>query len=211
MNDLNDKIRNILTKYFKYSGYKMYMIEKNKIISGKTIQNILINPDKKISEKTIQKIIKFPKINPEHKKELIQILNNSKKNKPKKISKTKIDINEELILKIFDNIIEKKILKKFNNSAQSYFDARKINSFNSAVSSRTLLGRKIWKYNDDMFEGYGEIKMLLDVTPKADKVQMKKGLLSVAENLRAIANEFEQSASAPKKSETDIIIDFEEE
>lgn len=215
MNEINVEVKKILENYFNYSEFTMYMINKKRtIVSEKTIKNILENSNRKIMASTIKKITKFPNLKTEDLKKLNEILKKFKKEKDykKNVYTQKIEINEELVLKIFDDVIFKKYLENFDfNKAQSYFETRKINSINSAVGSRTLLGKKIWELNDVIFEKLGDIKMLLDVTPKDDKIQMKKGLLSVAKNLKAIANELEENAVPPEKSETDIIINFEED
>lgn len=213
MNEINVEVKKILENYFNYSKFTMYTINKKRtIVSEKTIKNILENSNRKIMASTIKKITKFPDLKIEDLKKLNELLKKSKKDYKKKVCTQKIEINEELVLKIFDDVIFKKYLENFDfNKAQSYFETRKINSINSAVGSRTLLGKKIWELNDVIFEKLGDIKMLLDVTPKDDKIQMKKGLLSVAKNLKAIANELEENAVPPEKSETDIIINFEED
>lgn len=209
MSKINSEIKYILNNYLEYSNVSLYKIEKDKIITGKTIKNILKNTTSKITEKTIKKLCELPNLKKEDSEKLTVILKSFKKEKTKKTSK-KI-LNEENVLELVDILIEKKILKKLDNYTESYFETRKINSFDSSVGSRTLLRKKIWELNDTMFEKFGDIKMLLDITPKEDKIQMKKGLLSVANNLRLIVTELEKNASEPEELETDIIINFEEE
>ena len=207
MHEINLRVREIILNYFNYSNTTYYQIEKLKIITRKTLLNILKNPNSKITKKTVEKLIKLPNLRKEDLKELKKILNqfNNDKNSSKKI-------DDEILFKKIDNFIERNFsLKKENKSADLYFENRKINSFTSNVGSRTLLGKKIWELNDDMFQKWGDIKMLLDITPQKDKNEMKKGLLSVASNLREIADNLEKGSFGSEDFNLDEIIDIKED
>lgn len=206
MDKINLEIKKIIEDYLKYANISIYKIEKNKIVTGKTINNILKNSNSKISKTTIQKLTKLPDLKNEDYKKLEIILKNLKINK---VYKKDSKINEELLIKLIDKVIEKNILKKLDDTnAESYFEKRKITSFDSNVGSRTLLAKKIWELNDIVFEKWGDIKMLLDITPTKDKKEMKKGLLSVATNLREMADNLEKEAFSSNDLATDTIIDI---
>ncbi len=209
MSEINLEIKKIVENYLKYSNFTIYKIEKSKIITRKTIVNILNNSTSKISKKTIEKLLKLPSINTEDYSKLKKILLTFK---TEKSPKNQSSVSEDFILKLLDKIIEKKILKNQNNiNVDLYFENRKINSFNSVVGSRTLLGKKIWELNDDVFKKWGDTKLLLDITPSKDKNEMKKGLMSVAKNLRQIADELEMGAFNSKDLEEDTIINIKGE
>lgn len=208
MSEIKFEIKKIIENYLKYSNITKYQIEKNKIITMKTIKNILENTTNRIAKGTIEKLLKLPNLKIEDRNKIFRILDNIEKNRS---SKKNLDISDDLILELLDNIVEKKLFKKLNNkNIDLYFENRKINSFDSTIDSRTLLGKKIWELNDNVFEKWGDIKMLLDITHTKDKNQMKKGLLSVAKNLRTIANKLEE-ASDSKDLKTDIIVNIKEE
>lgn len=209
MSELNLEIKEIVEKYLKYSNLTIYKIEKDKIITRKTILNILNNSTTKISRTTIEKLLKFPNIKNEDSKKLKKILAAFEKNK---ISKTVTNVNEDFILKLLDKIIDRKIYKESGDkNTDLYFENRKINSFSSVVGSRTLLGKKIWELNDELFKKWGDTKLLLDITPTKEKNEMKKGLISVATNLRKIADELEIGAFNSKDLDSSTIIDIEGE
>ncbi|MEG0236543.1 MAG: helix-turn-helix transcriptional regulator [Cetobacterium sp.] len=119
----------------------------------------------------------------------------------------KDDLNEIIILlkdSILDDIHRKNIKKN------EYFENRKVGSFNSDIETRTLLIKKMWDFNDLIFERWSEVKFLINLNNKKDNIKLKKGLLSISETLKKISEELELATFDSDKIEKDCIIDLEE-
>lgn len=65
--------------------------------------------------------------------------------------------------------------------------------FMDKTIARCTLAKKMWELNDSIFEKWGEVKILLDITSAEDKKQMKKGLVSISKTLRNISEELEKA------------------
>lgn len=133
----------------------------------------------------------------------------TKKYKKEKIYAKTLDENiNEIVLLVKDSILEG-VYKK-NIEKNEYFENRKVGSFDSDIETRTLLIKKMWDFNEIIFQRWSEVKLLINLNNKKDNIKLKKGLLTISETLRKISEELELAAFDSEKIEKDCVIDLEE-
>lgn len=213
-----DILFEIINFYIINNNTSVYSLDKQKILSRKTLNKILKKDCFFLEEKTLKKILTFPNLDKESKEKIRNILRKSNLEKKSKKLYNDRNIIQELLDKIILLEKENEKLKKqdlsslypdlFKNS--SYLEKRKIGSFNSDVESRTLLMKKMWEFNDEIFKKWSEVKLLLDINNKKDNVKMKKGLLSISKTLKEISLELEKSTFDSNDLKENKIIDLEE-
>ena len=210
-----DTIIKILKKHIETNKISIYKLEKNKIITWKTYNKMIKNTNSTITIETLKKLMIGLRFSEEDKKVLKTILKNEKmkkvkvKNKEIKLSKivsaeeVMFSINKDLDKKIEEikTLIEKnsiynmKIIEPITSKEENeYLQRRKIGSFNSDLENRTLLIKKMWDFNDTTLEKWKEFNLLLGINNKEDNIKMKKGLLTIATNLKEIAEKLEDAA-----------------
>lgn len=209
---------NIVNSYIILNNTSVYKLDKQGILSRKTLNKILKKDCSFLEEKTLKKILNFPNLDKESKEKIRSILRKSDLEKKSKKVYNNISTVQELLNKIILLEKENEKLKKqdlsslypdlFKNS--SYLEKRKIGSFNSDVESRTLLMKKMWEFNDEIFKKWSEVKLLLDINNKRDNVKMKKGLLSISKTLKEISLELEKATFDSSDLKKEEIIDLEE-
>lgn len=217
-------VADILRKYMKSNNITAYKLNKLKIISNKTLKKLIDNHSGNISLEIVEKL--FNKLNFEYKDKCIieNIINkykhNIKKENVRKVKTQIIDI--ELLLKLnSDKIINeiKNVIENNSSSIQNrmihlgtkheksdYMSKRKVGSFYSDFDTRTLLITKIWELNDTIFDKWKEVELLLGIGDTRDTKKIKKGLLSVAKNLKEIALKLEEAGVDSKNNIDDEII-----
>lgn len=192
----------IVNSYLKNNNISVYYMNKKGILSRKTLDKILKKTSSTFEEKTLIKIINFPNMNKENKIKIKKIISNHQNKNKIKIKNNSHNNNiSELIKKIV--YLEKENEKLLNQNlnffdlkyikTNNYSENRKIGSFNSDIETRTLLMKKIWEFNDEIFKKWAEVKLLLNINNKKDNIKMKKGLLSIAETFKNIITELEQA------------------
>jgi len=73
--------------------------------------------------------------------------------------------------------------------------------FYSEFNSETLLVTKIWEFNRNVLSQWADIDLLIGINKNTTNMKMKKGLTTIAKNLREIAEKLE---NATKKEFIDI-------
>ncbi len=221
---LEDKeiIKKILIDYMKNNNITAYKLDKEKIISSKTLKKFLENPNSKILLSTVLNLREKLPFETKDKKTIDKILkkyaNNSKKYKRVKetyLPKEVIDLIRETLEKIAKdtkNTIENEIyvpskLIEKDSFEDKYFSKRQINSFNSDFENRTLLITKIWEFNNVILEKWKEVSLLLGINNSKDNKKIKKGLLTIANNLKEITVKLEDAAfDSDEISDNEVII-----
>lgn len=75
------------------------------------------------------------------------------------------------------------------------------NCFYSEFNSETLLITKIWDFNRNILSQWADVDLLIGINKNTTNMKMKKGLTTIARNLREIADKLE---NASKKECIDI-------
>ena len=84
---------------------------------------------------------------------------------------------------------------------QNYKTNREKNCFYSEFNSETLLITKIWDFNRNILSQWADVDLLIGINKNTTNMKMKKGLTTIARNLREIADKLE---NASKKEYIDI-------
>lgn len=212
----------ILKNYMEVNKITIYQLEKNKILTWKTYNKMLKDTDSTITLKTLKRLISGLKFSKEERETLKSVVENYKMKPNKLISEDQsmIFANKDLEEKIEEikTLIEKnsiynlKILEPTTSREENeYFQKRKIGSFDSDLETRTLLIKRMWDFNDTVSEKWKEFNLLLGINSKKDSVKMKKGLLTIAENLKEIALKLENAAFDSSELDKEDIIVIKEE
>ena len=191
----------------------IYKFSKESKLCIKTIKKILKNTSGKFNKNTLEKLYILKRLNSEDKK-FIQSLLNEKKEKKVKIKKTK---NYEKLLDKMENLVEEnEILKEkvkmygIRNKEEDYFTKRKIGAFDNDLQSNSLLITKIWDFNENILREWADVKLLLDINSIEKTKRMKKGLKSIADEFRRIANYLENVYFDSSEIEESEIINIED-
>lgn len=217
-----ETLYNTINSYIITNKTSVYKLDKEGILSRKTLYKILKKDYTSIEENTLKKILNFPKLNKENKEKIKKIIGKGKKisnscssqeiaitsfNKEleKMLQEIKILIKENSIYNL--RVLEPSSLKENNE----YLQKRKIGSFNSDLENRTLLIKKMWDFNDTVSEKWKEFNLLLGINNKKDSIKMKKGLLTIAENLKEIVVKLENAAFDSSEINKEEIIIIEED
>ena len=83
-----------------------------------------------------------------------------------------------------------------------YMQNRKTNSFYNELSSESLLITKIWDFNKTILDKWADVNLLISINETKTNRKMKKGLKSIANNLREIADNLDK---AIEEKDIDII------
>jgi len=86
-----------------------------------------------------------------------------------------------------------------------YMQNRKSNSFYNELSSESLLITKIWDFNKTILDKWADIDLLIAINEAKTNRKMKKGLKSIANNLREIADKLDKAVE-----EKEVVIINEE-
>lgn len=220
-------IANILKRHIESNNITAYQLNKLKIISNKTLKKLIDANSGNISVDTIEKLYKKLDFDCKNKKIIEVILNkykhNIKKESENRFKNQKIDIDillklnsDKIIKEIIDikktiennfiKIPDKIIKQETTYEKNDYISKRKINSFYSDFDTRTLLITKIWELNDTVFDKWKEVELLLGIGDAKDIKKIKKGLLTVAKNLRDIAQQLENAGINSKSTDDEVII-----
>lgn len=216
-----EKIKNIMINYMKSSNITAYQLDKKKIISNKTLKKLIENPNSKISLTTISSLREKISFSKNDKKVIDNILiKYCGKSQKEKVNKKDEIIPLEILSVIKDtlamvketkNIIEEIYIpidttKTKTPKEEEYFFKRKISSFNSDFDNRTLLVTKIWDLNNTVLDKWKEVDLLLGINNIKDNKKIKKGLLTIANNLKEISVKLENAAFDSKDISDDEII-----
>ena len=209
----NTTIKSIVENYLKLENMSIYKFSKESKLCIKTIKKILENTSRKFNKNTLEKLHILKRLNSEDKK-FIQSLLNEKKEKKVKIKKTK---NYEKLLDKMENLVEEnEILKEkvkmygIRNKEEDYFTKRKIGAFDNDLQSNSLLITKIWDFNENILKEWADVKLLLDINSIEKTKRMKKGLKSIADEFRRIANYLENVYFDSSEIEESEIINIED-
>ena len=116
-----------------------------------------------------------------------------------------------------ENLVEEnEILKEkvkmygIRNKEEDYFTKRKIGAFDNDLQSNSLLITKIWDFNENILKEWADVKLLLDINSIEKTKRMKKGLKSIADEFRRIANYLENVYFDSSEIEESEIINIED-
>ena len=212
--DKNTTIKEVVERYLKQENMSIYKFSKESTLSVKTIKKILENTNGNFNKTTIKKLYVLKRLNLKDKK-FIEILLDKKNNK--KSGGKKDRIFEKILNKMEDLIEENEMLKQkiniYNITKKEnldYISKRKVGAFGSDLESNSLLITKIWDFNENILKQWADVKLLLDINNKEKTKKMKKGLKSIASELKKIVDYLENiyfDSSEIKESE---IINMEE-
>lgn len=212
--DKNTTIKEIVERYLKQENISIYKFSKESTLSVKTIKKILKNTNSNFNKTTIKKLYVLKRLNLKDKK-FIEILLDKKNSK--KSGEKKDRIFEKILNKMEDLIEENEMLKQKVNMYSitkkenlDYISKRKVGAFGSDLESNSLLITKIWDFNENILKQWADVKLLLDINNKEKTKKMKKGLKSIASELKKIVDYLENiyfDSSEIKESE---IINMEE-
>lgn len=221
---LKDKeiIKKILINYMKNNNISAYKLDKEKIISTKTLKKILENPNSKILLSTVLNLREKLSFEAKDRRTIDKILKKYTNNL-KQQEKIKVEYLSDELVDLFRETLEriakdtKKIIEdeiyipsKINEKdsfEDKYFSKRQINSFNSDFENRTLLITKIWEFNNIILEKWKEVNLLLGINNSKDNKKIKKGLLTIANNLKEITVKLEDAAfDSDEISDNEVII-----
>ena len=212
--DKNTTIKEIVERYLKQENMSIYKFSKESTLSVKTIKKILKNTNSNFNKTTIKKLYVLKRLNLKDKK-FIEILLDKKN--IKKSDGKKDRIFEKILNKMEDLIEENEMLKQKVNMYSitkkenlDYISKRKVGAFGSDLESNSLLITKIWDINENILKQWADVKLLLDINNKEKTKKMKKGLKSIASELKKIVDYLENiyfDSSEIKESE---IINMEE-
>ncbi|WP_339002934.1 hypothetical protein LDK17_08945 [Fusobacterium polymorphum] len=212
--DKNTTIKEIVERYLKQENMSIYKFSKESTLSVKTIKKILKNTNSNFNKTTIKKLYVLKRLNLKDKK-FIEILLDKKNSK--KSGGKKDRIFEKILNKMEDLIEENEMLKQKVNMYSitkkenlDYISKRKVGAFGSDLESNSLLITKIWDFNENILKQWADVKLLLDINNKEKTKKMKKGLKSIASELKKIVDYLENiyfDSSEIKESE---IINMEE-
>ena len=221
---LKDKeiIKKILINYMKNNNISAYKLDKEKIISTKTLKKILENPNSKILLSTVLNLREKLSFEAKDRRTIDKILKKYTNNL-KQQEKIKVEYLSDELIDLFRETLEriakdtKKIIEdeiyipsKINEKdsfEDKYFSKRQINSFNSDFENRTLLITKIWEFNNIILEKWKEVNLLLGINNSKDNKKIKKGLLTIANNLKEITVKLEDAAfDSDEISDNEVII-----
>jgi len=212
--DKNTTIKEIVERYLKQENMSIYKFSKESTLSVKTIKKILKNTNSNFNKTTIKKLYVLKRLNLKDKK-FIEILLDKKN--IKKSDGKKDRIFEKILNKMEDLIEENEMLKQKVNMYSitkkenlDYISKRKVGAFGSDLESNSLLITKIWDFNENILKQWADVKLLLDINNKEKTKKMKKGLKSIASELKKIVDYLENiyfDSSEIKESE---IINMEE-
>lgn len=212
--DKNTTIKEIVERYLKQENMSIYKFSKESTLSVKTIKKILKNTNSNFNKTTIKKLYVLKRLNLKDKK-FIEILLDKKNSK--KSDGKKDRIFEKILNKMEDLIEENEMLKQKVNMYSitkkenlDYISKRKVGAFGSDLESNSLLITKIWDFNENILKQWADVKLLLDINNKEKTKKMKKGLKSIASELKKIVDYLENiyfDSSEIKESE---IINMEE-
>jgi hypothetical protein len=212
--DKNTTIKEIVERYLKQENISVYKFSKESTLSVKTIKKILKNTSSNFNKKTIEKLCTLKKLNLNDKKFIKNILD--KKNN----SKLEIKNNkayENILNKMEDLIEENEMLRQKVNMYSiskkenlDYMSKRKVGAFGSDLESNSLLITKIWDFNENISKQWADVKLLLDINNKEKTKKMKKGLKSIATDLKKIVDYLENIYFDSSEIEETQIINMEE-
>lgn len=206
---------NIINSYIISNNTSVYKLDKQGILSRKTLNKILKKDCSFLEEKTLKKILNFPNLDKESKEKIRQILKKSK-SVSEKIITPKYDSN--VIQDLLDKIIllekeNERIKENLENAlkspnkntfSKSYNEKLKINSFKSDFDTTTKIIPLLWKLRDESFALFSELELLLEINSSSENIKMSKGLKKVGKDLIMMGEKI------IKYSEESIIIDMEE-
>lgn len=212
--DKNTTIKEIVERYLKQENISVYKFSKESTLSVKTVKKILKNTSSNFNKKTIEKLCTLKKLNLNDKKFIKNILD--KKNN----SKLEIKNNkayENILNKMEDLIEENEMLRQKVNMYSiskkenlDYISKRKVGAFGSDLESNSLLITKIWDFNENISKQWADVKLLLDINNKEKTKKMKKGLKSIATDLKKIVDYLENIYFDSSEIEETEIINMEE-
>lgn len=201
-----EKIKDIMLTYMKTTNTTAYKLNKNKIISYKTLKKILGDTTSNISVDTISKLNEKIPFNKSEKKVINNILKKYEQHPKKNTIKNNKSYSAILdtvgdvlnLIKETKDIIEEirnPINTKGNNHPkEDYYLKRKINSFTSDFDNRTLLITKIWELNNGILDKWKEVDLLLGINNVRDNKKIKKALVTISNNLKEIALKIENAS-----------------
>ena len=209
--DKNTTIKEIVERYLKQENMSIYKFSKESTLSVKTIKKILKNTNSNFNKTTIKKLYVLKRLNLKDKK-FIEILLDKKN--IKKSDGKKDRIFEKILNKMEDLIEENEMLKQKVNMYSitkkenlDYISKRKVGAFGSDLESNSLLITKIWDFNENILKQWADVKLLLDINNKEKTKKMKKGLKSIASELKKIVDYLENiyfDSSEIKESEINM-------
>ena len=74
---------------------------------------------------------------------------------------------------------------------ENYKINRENNCFYSEFNSETLRITKIWEFNRNVLSQWADVDLLIGINKNTTNMKMKKGLTTIAKNLREIAEKLE--------------------
>lgn len=205
-----ETIFNVVNQYLKDENISVYMMNKRKILSRKTLDKILKKDYISLDEKTLKKILTFPKLNKASKDEIKNILIAKKENIKKPINNFMVkQLLEEIInLKKENEKLKENFEKTYevlNRSPLSnYNDKLKNNAFRSDFDTTTKIIPLLWKLRDETSALFSELELLLAINSNEENIKMSRGLKKVGKDL------IEMGEKIIKYSEKNIIIDLED-
>ena len=212
--DKNTTIKEVIERYLKQENISVYKLSKESKLSVKTIKKMLENTSSNFYKKTLEKLYTLKRLNQNDKKFIKNILDK------KDISKLEIKNNkvyENILNKMEDLIEENEMLRQKVNMYSitkkenlDYISKRKVGAFGSDLESNSLLITKIWDFNENISKQWADVKLLLDINNKEKTKKMKKGLKSIATDLKKIVDYLENIYFDSSEIEETEIINMEE-
>lgn len=205
-----ETIFNVVNQYLKDENISVYMMNKRKILSRKTLDKILKKDYISLDEKTLKKILTFPKLNKASKDEIKNILIAKKEN-------IKKPVNNLIVRQLLEEIMNlrkenEKLKENFEKtyevlnrrSLDNYNDKLKNNAFRSDFDTTTKIIPLLWKLRDETSALFSELELLLAINSNEENIKMSRGLKKVGKDL------IEMGEKIIKYSEKNIIIDLED-
>ena len=93
--------------------------------------------------------------------------------------------NLEKLKKENDILINNKIMTKEVNTNKDFF---KFMSFESDYETTNRIIKSLWELNDESAKYFSELKLLLSINSSFENIKIKKGITTVAKNLRDMSD-----------------------
>lgn len=205
-----ETIFNVVNQYLKDENISIYMMNKRKILSRKTLDKILKKDYVSLDEKTLKKILTFPKLNKVSKDGIKNILIAKKENIKKPVNNLIVrQLLEEIMnLKKENEKLKENFEKTYEvlnkSSLDNYNDKLKNNAFRSDFDTTTKIIPLLWKLRDETSALFSELELLLAINNNEENIKMSRGLKKVGKDL------IEMGEKIIKYSEKNIIIDLED-
>ncbi|MGL4393328.1 MAG: hypothetical protein ACRCSK_07860 [Fusobacteriaceae bacterium] len=194
--DLRD-IRWVLKEYMSYSGKTKTALNKEQLLSRKTIDKIFSCDYGNINKETIKKILNLPNLQKEFKPHLMKYLSNKLETKTEKIAKIefeklKIEIKneiEELKKDLFSTITTKKIHAKERESSFSL--NLRVAEIQNPIMREASIKNKLVKMHEEVEKNFSSIDFLVRTSQIGDLKNIRSALIVTIERFQKFIFQFQ--------------------